>query len=55
MAFAKFVVFRTILHTEPEVDSVEFWFMMQIAMLIGFVTAYPVNWWLVRNGIKERM
>ncbi len=32
-----------------------FWFMMQIAMLSGFLTAYPVNWWLLRRGIKERM
>jgi hypothetical protein len=26
-----------------KVNSVEFWFMMQIAMLCGFVTSYPVN------------
>ena len=32
-----------------------FWFMMQIAMLFGFLTAYPVNWWLIRQGIKEKM
>ena len=32
-----------------------FWFMMQIAMLAGFVTSYPVNWWLLRSGMKERM
>lgn len=29
--------------------------MMQIAMLAGFLTAYPVNWWLLRSGIKEKM
>ncbi|HEY4187432.1 MAG TPA: DUF4396 domain-containing protein [Polyangia bacterium] len=32
-----------------------FWFMMQIAMVLGFATAYPVNWWLLRVGIKEKM
>lgn len=32
-----------------------YWFMMQIAMLLGFATAYPVNWWLLRRGIKEAM
>ena len=32
-----------------------FWFMMQIAMVAGFITAYPVNWWLLRTGIKETM
>jgi hypothetical protein len=29
--------------------------MMQIAMTFGFVTSYPVNWWLISRGIKERM
>ena len=29
--------------------------MMQIAMLCGFLTAYPVNWWLLRSGVKENM
>ena len=32
-----------------------FWFMMQIAMLCGFVTSFPINWWLIRAGIKETM
>jgi len=29
--------------------------MMQNAMLAGFATGYPVNWWLIRKGIKEAM
>ncbi len=29
--------------------------MMQVGMILGFLTAYPVNWWLVRSGIKEQM
>lgn len=32
-----------------------FWFMMQIAMLVGFCTAYPMNWFLIKTGVKERM
>lgn len=32
-----------------------FWFMMQIAMIFGFLTSYPVNWWLLRKGLKETM
>ncbi len=36
-------------------DSVEFWFAMQAAMVAGFLTSYPVNWWLVSAGVKERM
>jgi hypothetical protein len=32
-----------------------FWFMMQIAMIVGWATAYPANTWLLRKGWKERM
>ncbi|MEP7184286.1 MAG: DUF4396 domain-containing protein [Rhodanobacter sp.] len=31
-----------------------FRFMMQIAVIFGFPTSYPVNWWL-RKGWKEAM
>jgi Domain of unknown function (DUF4396) len=55
MAFAQFYLFRSLLGTKLEVNSFEFWFMMQIAMLCGFATSYPVNWWLISSGIKERM
>nr|WP_310041656.1 DUF4396 domain-containing protein [Paraburkholderia caribensis] len=24
-------------------------------MLAGFATSYPVNWWLIRSGVKEKM
>ncbi|WP_268811793.1 DUF4396 domain-containing protein [Caballeronia arationis] len=24
-------------------------------MVVGFFTTYPVNWWLIRKGIKEKM
>ncbi|SLN38021.1 DUF4396 domain-containing protein [Oceanibacterium hippocampi] len=55
MALAHFVIFAGLLGVELRSDSVEFWFMMQIAMLFGFATAYPVNWWLIRRGVKEAM
>lgn len=32
-----------------------YWFLMQIAMIIGFFTAYPMNAWLIRRGLKEAM
>lgn len=51
MALATFVIFGHELHKTDPV----FWFMMQIAMLAGFMTSYPVNWWLLRKGIKETM
>lgn len=34
---------------------VVFWFMMQIGMVLGFVTTYPANWLLVRSGVKSAM
>jgi hypothetical protein len=55
MAVAHFVIFEAWLGTRLRTDSVEFWFMMQVAMICGFATAYPVNWWLIRRGIKEKM
>lgn len=35
--------------------SVDFWFNMQIAMLCGFITAYPMNWFLIKIGLKKGM
>ena len=55
MAIAVFLIFRHALGADLRTDMPEFWFMMQIAMICGFVTAYPVNWWLLRVGIKEPM
>jgi hypothetical protein len=51
MALVMFVLFG---HGIPKTSPV-FWFMMQLAMLCGFVTSYPVNWWLIRAGVKEEM
>lgn len=31
------------------------WFMMQLAMIIGFFTAVPANLWLIKKGWKEAM
>ncbi len=55
MAFAQFYLLGHLLGRRAEVNTPEFWFMMQLAMVVGFVTAYPVNWWLVASGIKEKM
>jgi hypothetical protein len=32
-----------------------FWFVMSIALLVGFAIAYPMNWWLVANHLKHGM
>ncbi len=51
MAIATFLIFG---HELPKRDPV-FWFMMQLAMSLGFASSYPVNWWLLRRHIKEAM
>lgn len=32
-----------------------FWFVMSMALLAGFVIAYPMNWWLVSRHLKHGM
>jgi hypothetical protein len=55
MAVAQFLVFRPMFGAMATAAEPEFWFAMQLAMLCGFATSYPVNWLLVRTGVKERM
>jgi hypothetical protein len=33
----------------------DFWFIMSMALLTGFIVAYPINWWLVAKGLKHGM
>jgi hypothetical protein len=51
MALNRLVLFDT----PPEPDTATYWFLIQIAMIVGFATSYPANWWLVRSGLKEAM
>lgn len=55
MAIIQFLIFRPAFGGTAEVDTPEFWFAMQAAMIAGFCTAYPVNWMLIRAGLKEKM
>ncbi len=42
-------------HHGITIESPDFWFQMQIGMILGYFTAWPVNKWLVSSGIKEKM
>jgi ABC-type multidrug transport system permease subunit len=42
-------------YPDPKPTDWTYWLMMQIAMVVGFLTTYPANWWLIRRGIKEKM
>jgi hypothetical protein len=53
MALMAFVFFPAPHHLHP--DSPVYWFLMQVGMIAGFFTAWPVNVWLIRAGVKEAM
>jgi hypothetical protein len=52
MALVFFVLFS---HPHLMPTQAVYWLMMQIAMVIGFITSLPVNRWLLRAGLKEVM
>ena len=52
MALVYFVLFP---HPHLHPNQAGYWFMMQFAMTAGFVTAYPMNYLLVKTGVKEAM
>lgn len=35
--------------------SVRFWGTMSLATVVGTLATYPVNWWLVKRGLKHGM
>src|SRR5699024_10604824 len=51
MALVHFVFFTQ----PPEPTTAVYWFMMQLAMMLGFCTSYPANWLLVIKGVKHAM
>ena len=38
------VVYFGLFHPHLRPDRATYWFMMQLGMLIGFGTSYPMNW-----------
>lgn len=52
MALTYYVLFPSP-HLEP--NSAVFWLMMQVAMMVGYVAAYPVNAYVLNAGWKEKM
>lgn len=51
MALMHFVFFPAPHHLHP--DSPAYWSLMQVGMIAGFFTAWPVNAWLIRIGIRR--
>ncbi len=55
--FGWMAIIQLVLFTAPHLtaDHAAHWFLMQIGMIVGFATSYPVNVWLIHRGIKEPM
>ncbi len=54
--FAVMALVHLVIWQPPlSVASPAYWLMMQVAMIAGFLTAWPVNAVLVRRGLKEKM
>lgn len=54
--FAGMFVYQELIFADPlPKTSASYWMFMQLSMILGFFTAYPVNAWLIRIGWKERM
>lgn len=54
--FGWMAIVHYLLFTEPpKPTEATYWFMMQIAMILGFATSFPANWFLIKRGIKEAM
>ncbi|BDI34062.1 hypothetical protein CCAX7_61130 [Capsulimonas corticalis] len=51
MGLIHFVLFQPPLNSTMSA----YWFMMQIAMVVGFAASYPINRWLIKKGLTEAM
>jgi hypothetical protein len=51
----------TVMHLRRHIPAADnpttpaFWFVMSMGLLVGFIIAYPMNWWLVANKLKHGM
>ena len=52
MALSNLVLFR---HHPVHPDSPVYWLSMQVGMVLGYLTSFPVNRWLIDRGTKEAM
>jgi putative flippase GtrA len=52
MALMYFVFFP---HPHLKPTEATYWFMTQIGMVLGFLTSYPMNRWLIKVGWKPVM
>jgi len=49
------MIFKSRVPGSASPQSAAFWFIMSMALLAGFIAAYPMNWWLVARKLKHGM
>ena len=49
------MVLRSNIPAAADPTKPSFWFVMSMGLLVGFIIAYPMNWWLVANHLKHGM
>jgi Domain of unknown function (DUF4396) len=49
------MILRTRVASAADPTGPTFWFVMSMGLLVGFITAYPMNWWLVAYHLKHGM
>jgi hypothetical protein len=49
------MILRSVLAPTAGPGTPVFWFVLSMALLAGFIAAYPMNWWLVANHLKHGM
>lgn len=50
-----YIIFFVILSEPSSHNTFGFWFIMQLAMCAGFLFSFPMNWFLIKKGIKPSM
>ena len=54
--FAGMAFYQKVIWSPPlSHATATYWMTMQLAMILGFFTAWPVNGWLIKKGLKEGM
>ena len=49
------MILRTRIASAADPTTARFWFVMSMGLLVGLITAYPMNWWLVTYHLKHGM
>jgi hypothetical protein len=49
------MILRTLIPSAADPTTASFWFVMSMGLLVGLITAYPMNWWLVTYHLKHGM